>query len=62
MTIDGAIKNLSKIALIYQGSSWKDERGALELGVEALKKWKLLREGRAGIIDPLLPGETEEVK
>jgi len=46
---------------------WRNyiERGnpiyeAHQLGIEALKKWKVLREGRTGIIDPLLPGETEE--
>jgi len=33
---------------------------AAKLSIEALKKWKILREGRAGIIDPLLPGEDPE--
>jgi hypothetical protein len=38
----------------------RDIRDATILGVEALKKWKLLREGRLGPIDPLLPGEEPE--
>ncbi|MBA7587448.1 hypothetical protein ES708_29477 [subsurface metagenome] len=32
---------------------------AVALGAEALKAWVNLREGRTGIINPLLPGETE---
>jgi len=37
-----------------------DLRVSMMLGVEAMKKWKLLREGRLGPIDPLLPGEEHE--
>ena len=33
---------------------------AVALGAEALKAWVNLREGRTGLFNPLLPGETED--
>ena len=62
MTIDEAITQIT-YTLRPGAFVWTPEFAeAAKLGLEALKKWKVLREGRAGIIDPLLPGETEEVK
>lgn len=61
MTLHKAIEILSDSA--YRGSTTfnEDFKDAQKLGIEALKKWKILREGKAGTIDPLLPGETYDL-
>ncbi len=37
-----------------------DLEAAVKLGTEALKAWKKLREGRAGVYNSTLPGETKD--
>jgi hypothetical protein len=59
MTIDEAIKVLGDYNPEEGYTDYHSIWEALTLGIEALKKWKVLREGRVCVIDPLLPGETE---
>jgi len=60
MTINEAIEILTMAKRRKPYLQLDNENVALNLGIEALKKWKLFRKGKVGIIDPLLPGETEE--
>jgi len=59
MTIDEAIKRL-QARVAYAKKNYPDyPADDVMLGIEALKNWKLLRQGRARVIAPLLKGETE---
>jgi len=60
MKLQKAIEILKAHADFNQDTLDQLTLDALKLGIEAMQKWKLLRQGRAGVIDPLLPGETEE--
>lgn len=60
MTIDKAIEILELGVKISRHVMAPDIMSALKLGIEALKRLKLLREGGSGGYDSLLPGETYE--
>jgi hypothetical protein len=60
ITLNKAVE-IQELVLALAGKKISpDQRAAIMLGVAAMKQWKLLREGRVGPIDPLLPGEEPE--
>jgi len=60
MKLEKAIEILSEEVKHPYSAKRMARPDAIKLGIEAMKKWQVLREGRLGIIDPLLPSETEE--
>ena len=60
MTLKKALRRLRSYLKYRKPDPDDNFYEAVQLGEEALKKWQFLREGRAGISVPPLPGETEE--
>jgi hypothetical protein len=60
ITLNKAVEILTREVHDITLSPDPDVPAALKLGLEAMRAWKNLREGRAGPIDPLLPGEEPE--
>jgi len=60
MTIDEAIKYLTKELGNVRGLGMQVRIDAIRLGIEALKETKRYRELKVGFYADLLPGETEK--
>lgn len=60
MTIDEAIKILDRLVEYYRAGYRGDDRTALKLGIEALKRIKYRRDQGKGYEPRLLPDETED--
>ena len=60
MTLDKAIFELEDGLRQLRGYLNKDYNDAIQLGIEALKKVKAVRDGREWVGINLLPGETKE--
>jgi len=58
MTIDEAIERLDFLEIHLRNTGHTRSPIAVNLGIEALKQWKLYRAGYVPSQDPLLPGET----
>jgi len=60
MTIDETIRELKEASIEASNNGLVERVNALELGIEAFNRLKLLRKRRHPIALELLPGETEE--
>jgi len=60
MKLEEAIKLLHKYRHIDDDLCIEDVNAALELGIEAIKAWKALRDNPGMSFDALLPGETRD--
>lgn len=60
MKLEKAIEELNRVDNRVNIICYAEFREAVKLGIEALKAWKALREGRAGAYEPRLPSETKE--
>lgn len=60
MTIDEAKEELDQLKQYCETRVWPHSVKALELGIEALKFYKLLKDNGAMPSNRFLPGETEE--
>ena len=58
MKLEKAIKILAATLELPENFPRTDYTDAVKLGLEALKAWHTLREGRQGIYNPTLPSET----
>lgn len=59
MTIEEAIKRLSRVGCDARLMTWEDDKKAVKLGIEALKAWEERRENYPMLNTYRLPGETD---